>query len=55
MLRRLHKFTNLNKPVDFAGRMVYNEKEIKEVLILANTKAKVLKTCLELNLVITRG
>jgi len=21
----LHKFTNLNKPVDFAGRMVYNE------------------------------
>ncbi len=22
----LHKFTNLNKPVDFAGRMVYNEK-----------------------------
>jgi len=22
----LHKFTNLNRPVDFAGRMVYNEK-----------------------------
>jgi DNA polymerase-3 subunit epsilon len=22
----LHNFTNLNKPVDFAGRMVYNEK-----------------------------
>ena len=21
----LHKFTNLNKPVDFAGRMIYNE------------------------------
>ncbi|SMD00839.1 3'-5' exonuclease [Pedobacter nyackensis] len=23
----LHVFTNMNKPVDFAGRMVYNEKE----------------------------
>ncbi|HEY5327520.1 MAG TPA: exonuclease domain-containing protein [Mucilaginibacter sp.] len=22
----LHKFTNLNRPVDFAGRMIYNEK-----------------------------
>jgi DNA polymerase-3 subunit epsilon len=25
-IEALHKFTNLNKPVDFAGRMVYNEK-----------------------------
>jgi len=25
-IEELHKFTNLNKPVDFAGRMVYNEK-----------------------------
>jgi len=25
----LHKFTNLNKPVDFAGRMVYNDKNIE--------------------------
>jgi DNA polymerase-3 subunit epsilon len=24
-IEALHKFTNLNKPVDFAGRMVYNE------------------------------
>src|SRR5690606_10832920 len=24
----LHVFTNLNKPVDFAGRMVYNEDNI---------------------------
>jgi DNA polymerase III subunit epsilon len=24
-IESLHKFTNLNKPVDFAGRMVYNE------------------------------
>jgi DNA polymerase-3 subunit epsilon len=25
-IEALHQFTNLNKPVDFAGRMVYNEK-----------------------------
>ena len=25
-IEALHKFTNLNKPVDFAGRMVYNDK-----------------------------
>jgi DNA polymerase-3 subunit epsilon len=25
MWRHLHKFTNLSRPVDFAGRMVYNE------------------------------
>ena len=24
-IEALHKFTNLNKPVDFAARMVYNE------------------------------
>ena len=25
----LHKFTNLNKPVDFGARMVYNEKGVE--------------------------
>lgn len=27
-IEALHTFTNLNKPVDFAGRMVYNEDEV---------------------------
>jgi DNA polymerase-3 subunit epsilon len=28
-IEALHKFTNLNKPVDFAGRMVYNEQGLE--------------------------
>jgi DNA polymerase-3 subunit epsilon len=28
-IEALHNFTNLNKPVDFAGRMVYNDKGIE--------------------------
>jgi len=35
----LHKFTNLNKPVDFAGRMVYNEQG-EEVINFGKHKGK---------------
>ncbi len=35
----LHKFTNLNKPVDFAGRMVYNDEGI-EVINFGKHKGK---------------
>lgn len=30
-IEALHKFTNLNKPVDFAGRMVYNEDGVEVI------------------------
>ena len=30
-IEALHKFTNLNKPVDFAARMVYNEDGIEVI------------------------
>ncbi len=30
-IEALHKFTNLNKPVDFAGRMVYNDEGIEVI------------------------
>lgn len=35
----LHQFTNLNRPVDFAGRMVYNEKGV-EVFNFGKHKGK---------------
>lgn len=35
----LHVFTNMNKPVDFAGRMVYNENEV-EVFNFGKHKGK---------------
>jgi DNA polymerase-3 subunit epsilon len=35
----LHAFTNLNKPVDFAGRMVYNEEGI-EIINFGKHKGK---------------
>ncbi|HVS91495.1 MAG TPA: exonuclease domain-containing protein [Mucilaginibacter sp.] len=35
----LHKFTNLNKPLDFAGRMIYNEKG-EEVFNFGKHKGK---------------
>ena len=35
----LHKFTNLNKPVDFAGRMIYNE-EGEELINFGKHKGK---------------
>lgn len=35
----LHKFTNLNKPVDFAGRMVYNDND-EEVFNFGKHKGK---------------
>ncbi|RZK48664.1 MAG: 3'-5' exonuclease [Pedobacter sp.] len=38
----LHNFTNLNKVVDFAGRMVYNE-EGKEVINFGKHKGKVVE------------
>jgi len=30
-IEALHKFTNLNKPVDFAARMVYNEDDVEVI------------------------
>ncbi|HEY1010196.1 MAG: exonuclease domain-containing protein [Daejeonella sp.] len=30
-IEALHKFTNLNKPVDFAGRMVYNDEGVEVI------------------------
>ena len=38
-IEALHNFTNLNKPVDFAGRMVYNDKGI-EVFNFGKHKGK---------------
>ncbi len=38
-IEALHKFTNLNKPVDFAGRMVYND-EGEEVFNFGKHKGK---------------
>jgi DNA polymerase-3 subunit epsilon len=38
-IEALHKFTNLNKPVDFAGRMVYNEQG-EEVFNFGKHKGK---------------
>jgi DNA polymerase-3 subunit epsilon len=35
----LHKFTNLSRPVDFAGRMVYNE-EGEELINFGKHKGK---------------
>lgn len=36
----LSKFTTQNNNVDFAGRLIYNDKGRKETLILANTKVR---------------
>jgi DNA polymerase-3 subunit epsilon len=38
-IEALHKFTNLNKPVDFAGRMVYNDNGV-EVFNFGKHKGK---------------
>jgi DNA polymerase-3 subunit epsilon len=38
-IEALHNFTNLNKPVDFAGRMVYNDKGV-EVFNFGKHKGK---------------
>jgi DNA polymerase-3 subunit epsilon len=38
-IEALHKFTNLNRPLDFAGRMVYNEKG-EEVFNFGKHKGK---------------
>lgn len=38
-IEALHQFTNLNKPVDFAGRMVYNE-DGEEVINFGKHKGK---------------
>jgi DNA polymerase III subunit epsilon len=38
-IESLHSFTNLNKPVDFAGRMVYNEEGI-EIINFGKHKGK---------------
>jgi DNA polymerase-3 subunit epsilon len=37
----LHTFTNLSKPVDFAGRLVYNAEGLKQS-ILVNIKEDLL-------------
>lgn len=43
----LHKFTNLNKPVDFAGRMVYNEQG-QEVFNFGKHKGKSVEDVLKI-------
>ncbi len=42
----LHAFTNLNKPVDFAGRMVFNENDV-EVFNFGKHKGKPVATVFE--------
>jgi len=43
----LHKFTNLNKPVDFAGRMVYND-EGQETFNFGKHKGKTVEDVLKI-------
>ncbi len=46
-IEALHKFTNLNSPVDFAGRMVYNEKG-EEVFNFGKHKGKAVEDVLRI-------
>jgi len=46
-IEALHKFTNLNKPVDFAARMVYNE-EGEEVFNFGKHKGKPVEEVLKI-------